>query len=546
MSIEIKTIPTEGFDGQLPGTSGLRKKTKVFKQPGYLESYIQSIFNAVTPASGASLVLGGDGRHYNRTALATIVQIAVANGYKRLIIGRDGILSTPAASNLIRIRKASGGIILSASHNPGGPDGDFGVKYNGSNGAAVPTAITERFYEQSQQIREYRIATGVEVNIGEIGETRIGDCTIEVVDPVADYAALMESFFDFDTIESFLTRSKFRICFDAMNAVSGPYAKDILEGRLGAQPGSVINATPLEDFGGLHPDPNPIHAHELYEMMNGNDPADFGAASDGDGDRNMVLATGLTINPCDSLAIMLNHAEKVPGFKGVVRGVARSMPTSRAVDRVAKRLGVPCYETPTGWKYFGSLLDADMISLCGEESFGTGSMHTREKDGLWSVIYWLDLIACIGQPPSAILRSHWASFGRDYFQRHDYENISPDVAEAIYEGLRSRLGSLPGQQFNGLSVASADDFCYTDPVDGSVAKNQGLRVEFENGARIVMRSSGTGTEGATLRLYFDQYEDAPAMLQVKTQKELATLIGASEEITSIASLSGRKEPDAII
>ena len=546
MNVKIEKVPTQVFAGQRPGTSGLRKKVSEFQQPGFLENYIQSIFNVVGPCQGKSLVIGGDGRYYNQQAIRIVIRMAVANGYTRLIVGCGGILSTPAASHLVRLRGASGAIILSASHNPGGPQGDFGIKYNGDNGAQVVSAISDKFYQQSLEIAEYRIADIDYPDIDRMGESTVGDCLVEIVDPVADYAALMESFFDFEAIARLLSRPSFRMCFDAMHAVTGPYAHEILEKRLGATPGTVINGTPLTDFGGHHPDPNPVHADVLYQLMNGDDPPDFGAASDGDGDRNMVLATGLYINPCDSLAIMLSYASTVPGFKNNICGVARSMPTSRAVDRVALGLDIPCYEVPTGWKNFGNLLDAGLICLCGEESYGTGSIHVREKDGLWSVLYWLDLIARLGQPPNAILRSHWARYGRDYFTRHDYCDLSIAEGEALYTGVEAQIAQLPGREFAGLTVARADNFVYRDPVDDSVSRNQGIRIFFDNQARIVIRLSGTGTSGATLRLYFEHYQDAPSLLHLDEQKELAPLIRAAAEITKMTELTGREKPDIII
>ncbi|MCH9662109.1 MAG: alpha-D-glucose phosphate-specific phosphoglucomutase [Gammaproteobacteria bacterium] len=546
MSVKIEKVPTPVFAGQRPGTSGLRKKVSEFQQPGFLENYIQSIFNVVGPCQGKSLVIGGDGRYYNLEATRTIIRMAVANGYTRLIVGCGGILSTPAASHLVRLHGASGAIILSASHNPGGPDGDFGIKYNGGNGAQVVSSISDKFYHQSLEITEYLIADFDYPDINQTGETSVGDCRIEIVDPVTDYATLMESFFDFDAIGQLLSRPSFRMCFDAMHAVNGPYAHEILEKRLGAPLGTVINGTPLTDFGGLHPDPNPVHAATLCQLMNGDDPPDFGAASDGDGDRNMVLATGLSINPCDSLAIMLSYAATVPGFKNNIGGVARSMPTSRAVDRVARGLDIPCYEVPTGWKNFGNLLDAGLICLCGEESYGTGSIHVREKDGLWAVLYWLDLIARLGQPPNAILRSHWQRYGRDYFTRHDYSDLSTAQGEAVYTGVDAQIAKLSGRQFAGLTVTQADNFAYRDPVDNSSSLNQGIRIFFEDQGRIVMRLSGTGTSGATIRLYFDRYQDAPSLLHLDEQKELAPLIRAAAEITRMTELTGREKPDIII
>ncbi|TXS96579.1 alpha-D-glucose phosphate-specific phosphoglucomutase [Parahaliea maris] len=538
-------VSTRPFEGQKPGTSGLRKKVSEFQQPGYLENFVQAIFNALPPGGGRALVVGGDGRYYNREAIQTIIRMAAANGCQRMWIGRGGLLSTPAVSCLIRKFGAEGGIVLSASHNPGGPEGDFGIKFNGTNGGPATEAVTAAIYQASLQLDHYLTCDSEDVSLDRLGDSMVEDMVVSVIDPVADYAELMESLFDFPALSQLLQHKRFRICFDAMHAVTGPYAKAILEERLGAPEGTVINAEPLPDFGGGHPDPNLVHAAELVARMNGDEPFAFGAASDGDGDRNMVLGTGFYINPCDSLAVLTANLHLLPGYRDGVAGVARSMPTSRAVDRVAKAKGIPCYETPTGWKFFGNLMDDGRITLCGEESFGTGSSHVREKDGLWAVLCWLNIIASRQQPARAIVRSHWQRFGRDYFSRHDYEEVDAVAANQLMDQLRGSLTSLPGQRFGEHVVASADDFSYTDPVDGSVSEGQGLRVLFEDDARIVFRLSGTGTAGATLRVYYDRPQRDPARLELDTQRTLASLFAAADEMAGISRHTGRSTPDVI-
>ena len=538
-------VPTQVFEGQKPGTSGLRKKVVDFQQPGYLENFVQAIFNTIAPCDGKTLVIGGDGRFYNREAIGIIVAMAAANGFSRLLVGQGGILSTPAASCVIRKHKACGGIILSASHNPGGPDGDFGIKFNGENGGPASESLTDEIYRQTLEIDHYLSVEADDINIDQLGQYQVGDTRVEVIDPVTDYADLMASLFDFDLMASLVGNGKFRMCFDAMHAVTGPYAREIFENRLGAAEGTVINGVPLTDFGGGHPDPNQVHAHELVALLNGDDPLDFGAASDGDGDRNMVHGKGFYLNPCDSLAILAANAHRIPGYAAGIAGVARSMPTSRAADRVAQGLGIDCYETPTGWKFFGNLLDAGKITLCGEESFGTGSDHVREKDGLWAVLFWLNLIAVRNQPLSEIVKNHWTQYGRDYFTRHDYEAVNSQRAGEMIERLRNQLSTLPGQEFSGLSIESADDFCYTDPVDGSEAVAQGVRIYFTNGGRIVIRLSGTGTEGATLRVYLDSYQNDPALLGQDPQRALASLKEAADQIVGIKQYTGRDKPDVI-
>jgi len=543
--MKVMRVSTHPFEGQKPGTSGLRKKVVDFQQPGYLENFVQATFNTIAPCDGKTLVIGGDGRYYNTEAIQVILRMAAANGFSRLLVGKGGILSTPAASCIIRKHKACGGIILSASHNPGGPDGDFGIKFNAENGGPATEQLTEQIFQQTRAINAYQTLETSDLDLDSQGQHQLAGTVVEIIDSVADYADLMETLFDFDSMASLLTRGKFRMCFDAMHAVTGPYATEILENRLGAPKGTVINAVPLTDFGGGHPDPNLVHAHELVSLLNGDDPLDFGAASDGDGDRNMVHGKGFYLNPCDSLAIMAANASLIPGYAQGIAGVARSMPTSRAADRVAKKLRINCYETPTGWKFFGNLLDAGKITLCGEESFGTGSNHVREKDGLWAVLFWINLIAAKQQPLCEIVRNHWTRFGRDYFTRHDYEGVDSNSAQQLVDRLRGRLADLPGKEFAGLSVESADDFQYCDPVDGSESTAQGIRIYFNNGGRMVLRLSGTGTEGATLRLYLDSYQNDPTLLGQEPQRALAPLKDAAEEIACIAQYTGRDKPDVI-
>lgn len=543
---QVVDVTTTQFADQKPGTSGLRKQVSVFQQAHYLENFVQSTFNVIGGGQGKTLVLGGDGRFYNRAAAQTIIQMAAANGFARVIVGQGGILSTPAASAVIRARGADGGLILSASHNPGGPNGDFGIKFNGANGGPAVESMTNAIFEETKVLQRYRTLQGAgETDLDTLGETSLAGTVIEVLDPVAIYADLMEVLFDFEAIKELLTNPRFQLRFDAMHAVTGPYAREILVNRLGAPHISLMNAEPKEDFGGEHPDPNLVHAKDLVDLLNGDEMIAFGAASDGDGDRNMVLGTGFYINPCDSLAVLTANAHLVPGYSEGLAGVARSLPTSRAVDRVAASLGIEFFETPTGWKFFGNLMDAGRITLCGEESFGTGSSHIREKDGLWAVLFWLNLIAVRAQPARSIVRDHWERFGRDFFSRHDYEGIDSDQANALMQALTSRLESLPGQTFGDLVVASADNFSYRDPVDGSESYNQGIRIVFENDARIVVRLSGTGTSGATLRVYYDQHERDPAYFSVYAQRYLEPLFAASEAILNIQHFTGRDAPDVI-
>ncbi|TDX28182.1 alpha-D-glucose phosphate-specific phosphoglucomutase [Rhodovulum visakhapatnamense] len=536
------TVETTPIEGQKPGTSGLRKKTPVFMGPHYLENFVQSIFTAIGGVSGKTLVLGGDGRYFNDRAAQVILRMAAAGGADRIVVGQGALLSTPAASNLIRKRGTDGGIILSASHNPGGPDEDFGVKFNTPNGGPAPEEVTNRIFEATRTIASYDILEAQDLDLSAPGELTLGKTVVEVVDPVADYAELMQSLFDFDAIRR-LIAGGFTLRFDAMHAVTGPYAKAILEGALGAPEGSVINAVPSPDFGGGHPDPNPIWAKPLVDLVMGPDAPDFAAASDGDGDRNMILGRGIVVTPSDSLAVLAANAALAPGYAGGLSGVARSMPTSRAVDRVAEALGIDCYETPTGWKFFGNLLDAGRATLCGEESAGTGSDHVREKDGLWAVLLWLNVLAGTGLSVADTMRAHWRAYGRNYYTRHDYEAVDQDKAEAMLDALRGRLATLPGQSFSGRRIEMADEFAYDDPVDGARSTGQGIRIHFEGGARIVYRLSGTGTVGATLRVYLEDYVNDPARLELPVEEVLADVIAAADEIAGIRARTGRSAPD---
>ncbi len=543
--MQNRSVATQPFDDQKPGTSGLRKKTRVFQQPNYLENFVQAIFDSLENITGQTLVLGGDGRYFNRIAIQTIIKMAAANGFGKVIIGQGGLLSTPAASHIIRKTQAYGGLVLSASHNPGGPDEDFGIKYNVSNGGPAPEKYTAAFYQRSQTISEYRIADLADVDLDTVGEQGSDGFSIEIIDPVSDYAELMQELFDFQRIRDAIGSGAITLRFDAMHAITGPYAKRIFEDLLGAAPGSVINATPLEDFGGGHPDPNLAHARELADTMFGPDAPTFGAASDGDGDRNMILCKNFFVTPSDSLAVLAANAQLIPAFKDGLPGVARSMPTSQAVDRVAKDYGMPCYETPTGWKYFGNLLDAGKIALCGEESFGTGADHVREKDGLWAVLFWLNLLAVKGEPVSSIVHEHWRKFGRDIYSRHDYEAVATDIANGIFDHLRDQLPDLPGQTLDGNRVKYADEFSYQDPIDGSISRNQGIRIGFENGSRIVFRLSGTGTVGATLRIYLERYETDTDKHDQDAQQALAGMIELAEQLCEVKKRTGMSAPTVI-
>jgi len=544
--MKIVTVPTTPFSGQKPGTSGLRKKVKIFAQPGYLENFVQSIFDSLSGYEGKTLVLGGDGRYFNEVAIQTILRMAAAAGFGRVMVGQNGILSTPAASAVIRKHGAFGGIILSASHNSGGPEGDFGIKYNMANGGPANETFTDAVYRRSQNIDFYRYVEAADIDLGSFGESQIGNLVVQVIDSVADYAELLESLFDFEKISNLLMRPEFRMRFDAMHAVTGPYARAILEDRLGAPAGTVVNGIPLPDFGGGHPDPNPVYAADLVAALA--DPRSglsFGAASDGDGDRNMIVGRDFVVSPSDSLAVLAANYMHVPAYAGGLSGVARSMPTSCAVDRVAQSLGIPCFETPTGWKFFGTLLDADKATLCGEESAGTGSNHVREKDGLWAVLYWLNILAARNETVEQIVRSHWQHFGRNYYSRHDYEGIETARAETLFTRLREKLPTLAGQEVAGMKIAKADDFAYVDPVDGSRSEKQGVRIILEDGSRAVFRLSGTGTEGATLRLYLERYEADPARHGIPLQEALSPLIRMAEEIAQISEITGRSKPDVI-
>jgi phosphoglucomutase len=543
--MDIRTVSTTPFSDQKPGTSGLRKAVTAFKEPHYLENFVQSIFDSLENCQGQTLVLGGDGRYYNRQAIQIILKMAAANGFAKVKVGQRGILSTPAASCVIRKYQTLGGIILSASHNPGGPNGDFGIKYNTSNGGPAPEKVTEAIYARSKVIDSYKIVDANDVNIDTLGESKIGNMTVEVIDSVQDYQSLMESLFDFDRIQKMVTGSEFKMCIDSMHAVTGPYARAIFEQRLGAGVGCVQNGIPLEDFGGGHPDPNLVYAHDLVEVLFGNFAPDFGAASDGDGDRNMILGRKFFVNPSDSLAILAANAKLVPGYSQGLAGIARSMPTSQAPDRVAAHLGIDCYETPTGWKFFGNLLDAGKATLCGEESFGTGSNHIREKDGLWAVLFWLNVLAAKQQPVEQIVREHWQTYGRNYYSRHDYEGVDSERANTLYKGLQNSIGSLKGKKFGSYEVEYSDDFSYTDPIDGSVSKNQGVRVGFTDGSRIVFRLSGTGTQGATLRLYVENFEADTSKQNIETQEALGNLIAIADELAQIRTYTGMDKPTVI-
>ncbi len=543
--MSIEQIKSQPFSDQRPGTSGLRKKVRVFQEPHYLENFVQSIFDTQKELTGGILVLGGDGRYYNREAVQIILRMAAANGVSRILVGQGGLLSTPAASCVIRKSKAQGGIILSASHNPGGPDEDFGIKFNVPNGGPAPEKVTEAIFERTQVIDAYRTTRTPDVDIDRIGTRSLGETQIEVIDPVADYAALMREIFDFDAIHQLFNSGIFQMRFDAMHAITGPYAKEILERILGAEPGTVINGIPKEDFGGGHPDPNLVHAHELVELTHGYDPVDLAAASDGDGDRNMILGKNFYVTPSDSLAVLAANAHLIPGYRNGIPGIARSMPTSQAADRVADELGIECYETPTGWKFFGNLLDAGKIAICGEESFGTGSDHVREKDGLWAVLFWLNLMAVKQQSVSRILKDHWLRFGRNYYTRYDYEGVDSDSAEALMSSLRSRVPDLPGETRNGFGIEYADDFAYTDPVDGSVSKNQGIRIGLAGGSRIIYRLSGTGTVGATLRIYLERFEANPEKQDLETADVMAPLVVLALQIADVEGHTGRIKPDVI-
>ena len=532
------------FTDQKPGTSGLRKSSQQFEQANYLESFVEAVFRTLTGVQGGTLVLGGDGRYGNRRAIDVILRMGAAHGLSKVIVTTGGILSTPAASNLIRQRQAIGGIILSASHNPGGPDGDFGVKVNGANGGPTPASFTDAVFECTKTLEQYTIVDAAAIAIDTPGSHSIGAMQVEVIDGVDDFVALMQQLFDFDRIRE-LIRSDFPLAFDAMHAVTGPYATRLLEEILGAPAGSVRNGVPLEDFGGGHPDPNLTYAHELAELLLDGEEFRFGAACDGDGDRNMILGQHCFVNPSDSLAVLTANATVAPAYADGLAGVARSMPTSSAVDVVAKELGIDCYETPTGWKFFGNLLDAGKITLCGEESFGTGSNHVREKDGLWAVLFWLQILAERRCSVAEIMAEHWKRFGRHYYSRHDYEAVASDAAHGLFDRLEGMLPGLVGQSFAGRSVSAADNFSYTDPVDGSVTKGQGLRILLEDGSRVMVRLSGTGTKGATIRVYLESYVPSSGDLNQDPQVALADMISAINELAEIKQRTGMDRPTVI-
>jgi len=540
----IKTVSTTPYADQKPGTSGLRKRVDVFMQPSYVENFVQSVFDSLEGCQGKTLVVGGDGRYFNDVAIQCAVRIAAANGFGRVLVGQHGLLSTPGASHIIRKHQAFGGLVLSASHNPGGPEGDFGIKYNVGNGGPAPERITDAIYARTKTIERYRIAEVPDIDLARLGTQHCAGMVVEVIDPVADYAALMETLFDFGRIRA-LFAAGFRMRFDAMHAVTGPYARRILEGMLGAPEGTVVNGTPLPDFGGGHPDPNLVHAKDLLDLMMGPDAPDFGAASDGDGDRNLIIGRGRFVTPSDSLAILAANAPLAPGYATGIAGIARSMPTSAAADRVAEALGVELHETPTGWKYFGNLLDAGRVTICGEESAGTGSNHVREKDGLWAVLPGSTSSRRAGKSVDEIVRAHWRSYGRNYYTRHDYEEVDAAAASALIEELRGRLPGLPGQAFGPYRVSYADDFSYTDPVDGTTSARQGIRIGFADGSRIVLRLSGTGTVGATLRVYLERYEPPDGRHELDTQSALQPLIDIAERIAAIRSRTNRDAPSVI-
>jgi phosphoglucomutase len=539
------TITTQPFLDQKPGTSGLRKQVSVFQQPHYLENFVQSIFDSIGDIKGQTLILGGDGRYYNRPAVQIILKMAAANSVGKIKVGQGGILSTPATSCIIRKYQAHGGIILSASHNPGGIDGDFGIKYNTENGGPAPEKVTDGIFARSQVIDRYHILEAADIDLDTLGTSKLGDMVVEVIDSVADYAELMESIFDFKAIKQLLSNGKFRMCMDSLHAVTGPYAHTIFEQILGAPVGTVQNGVPLEDFGGGHPDPNLVYAHDLVEIMFADNAPDFGAASDGDGDRNMILGNNFFVTPSDSLAVMAANATLVPGYQQGLTGIARSMPTSQAPDRVAAKLGIKCYETPTGWKFFGNLLDADKATLCGEESFGTSSNHIREKDGLWAVLFWLNILAVKGQSVEEILRDHWYNYGRNYYSRHDYEGVESDRANQLVANLYAQLPTLAGKKFGNYEVEYADDFSYTDPIDNSISQKQGIRIGFTDGSRIIFRLSGTGTQGATVRVYLESYESNSTKHLLDPQDALGKLIQIADEIAQIHKFTAMDKPTVI-
>lgn len=542
---KIRTVSTTPYNDQRAGTSGLRKSVDVFKQENYLQNFVQSVFDVRKDNKGKTLILGGDGRYFNREAAQIILKMAAANGIGRVKVGQGAILSTPATSCVIRTHNADGGFILSASHNPGGPHGDFGIKYNITGGNPATETITEAVFERSKAITEYKILDLPDINIDKLGESKLGDMVVEVIDSIYDYQKLLESIFDFDLIQKMLTSNNFRMCMDSLHAVTGPYAKSIFEKRMGAPAGTVVNGTPLEDFGGGHPDPNLVYAHDLVELMYGKNAPNFGAASDGDGDRNMIMGPRMFIVPSDSLAVITDNAHLIPGYKGGITGVARSMPTSQAADLVAKALKINCYQTPTGWKFFGNLLDANKITICGEESFGTSSNHIREKDGLWAILFWLNIMAVTGKSVNEIMLDHWRKYGRHFFLRHDFEEVELEKAHAMSQYLKDTIVSLPGKKFGTFEISEAEDYTYQDPVDGSISKNQGIIIKFTDSSRIVYRISGTGTQGATIRLYIEKYEPDTKKHMQDSQEALHDLTALAYELTKVCEFTGMSQPNVI-
>ena len=537
----LKIVQTKPYLDQKMGTAGIRKKSRIVMQENYIENFVQSIFNAIGGVAGQTFVLGGDGRFYNKIAIQKILKIAAANGMAKMIVGQNGYISTPASSCVLLKNKAQGGLVLSASHNPGGIDGDFGIKYATASGGQCSTAISDKIYENTKNITSYKIWDAPDVDLSQIGVQKLGNMEIEVIDPVVDYVQMMEKIFDFAAIKK-LFSDGFTFVFDAMNAVTGPYAKKIFEEILGADEGSVINAVPLEDFGGLHPDPNLIYAASLVRLMYSPSAPDFGAANDGDGDRNMILGRSFFVTPSDNIAILTDNYRYIPAYKSGIYGVAKSAATSTAVGRVAAALGIGYYEVPTGWKYFCNLMDSHRITFCGEESFGAGSSHIREKDGIWAVLFWLNIIAATGKSVEQITREHWLKYGRSYYVRHDYEGIDIEKANRLMADLEAKLPELAGKTFGSFTVSKAEPFVYNDPVDGSSTKN-GLIVYFTDKSRIVYRLSGTGTNGATLRVYLERFDDK--CFDEDVMQFLKELADVSRQIAEITERTAKEKPDVI-
>ncbi|MBE6450255.1 MAG: alpha-D-glucose phosphate-specific phosphoglucomutase [Alphaproteobacteria bacterium] len=542
--MQIQTIQTTPYTDQKPGTSGLRKKTKVFlEKEHYLQNFIQSIFDVID-VKEKRLVVGGDGRYFNEEAIQIILKMAIANEALEVIVGQNGFMSTPAVSVEIRQNKTDGGIILSASHNPGGIDGDFGIKYDGANGAPAPESITNAIYQKTLNIDSYKIAEMPNIDLSEIKTFSVHNTLIKIINPVANYANLMEQLFDFNAIRN-LFKSGFKMHYDALHAITGPYAKEILENRLGAPAGTVVNGTPLPDFGGGHPDPNLTYAKELVDVMYSDNAPDMGAASDGDGDRNMVLGNHFFVNPSDSIAILADNADVTLGYAGKVNGVARSMPTSKALDKVAEVKKMDAYEVPTGWKFFANLMDDNRIVFCGEESFGAGSNHIREKDGLWAVLFWLNILAVRKMSVEDVVKDFWNKYGRYYYSRYDYEGVDADGAKQMMDELNEKLPTLKDVSVNGLTIENADVFDYVDPVTQEISTNQGIRITFTSGERVIFRTSGTGTQGATIRIYLEKYISDKNALFEDAQDVLAQLVETALQISRLPELTGRKEPSVI-